>query len=77
MGEFVVGTIKKILTTGNSVNSDAKDNWIKVAKNYVQKELFIELESLEYFSTTDAYMINGKFINDKSYIPEEKIKILK
>ena len=77
MGEFVVGTIKKILTTGNSVNSDAKDNWINVAKNYVQKELFIQLESLEYYSTTDAYKINGEFINDKSYISEEKIRILK
>lgn len=33
--KFVVGTIKKILTTGEDASSDAKDNWIQVAKKEI------------------------------------------
>ena len=40
IAKFVVGTLKKILTSGDSVNSEAKENWITVARDYLQTTEF-------------------------------------
>lgn len=72
--KFVVGTIKKILVTGDSTSSDAKDNWISVAKKYVKNEaIFENLLSLEYLNSTNAYryknhLNNFEYINEKSQL---------
>ena len=79
---FVVGTIKKILSSGDAASSDAKDNWIVVASQYVSEEsLFENLKNLEYHSKQKAYMYDGdnekEYINDKSAVEEKHIKYLK
>lgn len=54
ISKFVVGTLKKILTSGDAASSDAKDNWINVAKQYLEKseqDVLKILLSLEYNST--------------------------
>ncbi|ECJ9747335.1 ATP-binding protein [Listeria monocytogenes] len=80
IARYVVGTIKRILATGESASSDAKDNWISVAKQYVENEsLFENLSSLNYNSKNGAYTyLNGKmqFINDKEQIKQSAIDYL-
>lgn len=76
---FVVGTIKVILTTGDAASSDAKDNWIKTAKKYVSDEaLFDNLSTLAYHSLYKSYYYNnGEYINDKSSLQTSAIEFLK
>ncbi|EAF6699838.1 ATP-binding protein [Listeria monocytogenes] len=80
IARYVVGTIKRILATGESASSDAKDNWISVAKQYVGNEsLFENLSSLNYNSKNGAYTyLNGErqFINDKEQIKQSAIDYL-
>ncbi|EOU3550032.1 ATP-binding protein [Listeria monocytogenes] len=80
IARYVVGTIKRILATGESASSDAKDNWISVAKQYVENEsLFGNLSSLNYNSKNGAYTyLNGEkqFINDKEQIKQSAIDYL-
>ena len=81
IAKFVVGTIKKILTSGDAASSDAKDNWISVANSFINNDsLFNELKGLEYHSQRKAYMYmnNGekKYINDKSDMLPEDIDYL-
>ncbi|EDN8189194.1 DUF87 domain-containing protein [Listeria monocytogenes] len=80
IARYVVGTIKGILATGESASSDAKDNWISVAKQYVENEsLFENLSSLNYNSKNGAYTyLNGEkqFINDKEQIKQSAIDYL-
>ena len=76
IAKFVVGTIKKILTSGDAASSDAKDNWISVANTFIDNtQLFENIQSLEYHSQCKAYMYPGDFkteyINDKSEITIE------
>lgn len=77
-GSFIVGTLKKILTTGDSANSEAKDNWINVAKICVEEGLFSKLEELKYHSRNKAYYLDEQQIysNDKSSLDIEVIKVL-
>lgn len=79
ISKFVVGTIKKILTSGDAANSDAKDNWISVAKTYVSNDnLFDNLESLIYNSQHKSYKYQGdQYINDKSEVSFSAINYLK
>lgn len=81
IAKFVVGTIKKILTSGDAASSDAKDNWIAVANSFVSDEsLFDELKSLEYHSQRKSYMYmrdgQTQYINDKSDIENKDIVYL-
>ncbi|MBZ2058367.1 ATP-binding protein [Streptococcus sanguinis] len=82
IAKFVVGTMKKILTTGDAALSDSKDNWIKVAKSYIAKEywvIFNQLSSLSYHSMTKAYHTEGEnrlYFNDKSDLTEQEEKSL-
>ena len=82
IAKFVVGTLKKILTTGDAALSDSRDNWIKVAMSYVTKEnwgIFIQVSSLTYYSTTKAYYTQGEehiYLNDKSDLTEQEEKKL-
>ena len=76
IAKFVVGTIKKILTSGDAASSDAKDNWISVANSFINNDsLFNELKGLEYHSQHKAYMYMNdgerKYINDKSDMSHE------
>lgn len=81
IARFVVGTIKKILTSGDAASSDAKDNWIAVAKQYVRDEsLFKKLDGLNYHSQNKAYMYKDgetHYINDKSIIDSTALDFLK
>lgn len=85
---FVVGTIKKILTTGEDASSDAKDNWIQVAKKEIlrvfdkddeEQENILNLSNLKCDDHTFFYN-DGKvvmeFINDKSGLWAEALKYL-
>ncbi|MCB4943797.1 ATP-binding protein [Streptococcus mutans] len=81
ISKFVVGTLKKILTSGDAASSDAKDNWINVAKQYLEgseQDILKTLLSLEYYSTSKAYKISGtsSYINDKSEMTKEVINQL-
>ena len=77
-GSFVVGTLKKILTTGDSANSEAMDNWISVSKICVEEGLFSKLEELKYHSWNKSYYLEEEqiYINDKSSLNIEVIKVL-
>lgn len=78
---FVVGTIKKILTTGDAASSEAKNNWIAVANDFIRNEqLFENLKGLEYLSITKAYKFNqngDKYINNKSELGDMEAEYLK
>ncbi|EHW9790970.1 ATP-binding protein [Listeria innocua] len=80
IAQYVVGTIKAILSTGESASSEAKDNWISVAKKYVEEEsLFGNLSSLNYNSQNKSYnYLNGdkQYINDKEPIKQNAIDFL-
>ncbi len=81
IARFVIGTIKKILTSGDAASSDAKDNWIITATQYVEKKnLFENLSSLDYHSQNKAYMYqNGgtQYINEKAAIEVAAVEFLK
>ena len=82
IAKFVVGTLKKILTTGDAALSDSRDNWIKVAKSYISKEnwtIFNQVSSLTYNSTLKSYYTRGEerdYFNDKSDLTEQGEKKL-
>ena len=82
IAKFVVGTLKKILTTGDAALSDSRDNWIKVAKSYISKEnwmIFNQVSSLTYNSTLKSYYTQGEerdYFNDKSDLTEQGEKKL-
>jgi len=82
IAKFVIGTLKKILTTGDAALSDSKDNWIKVAKSYIAKDnwmIFNQVSSLAYFASSKAYYTRGEervYLNDKSDITEQVEKKL-
>lgn len=81
IAKFVTGTIKKILTSGDAASSDAKDNWITVAKMFIDNDrLFDNLNTLIYNSNTKAYIYTvssgDEYINDKSNISQTAINYL-
>lgn len=81
ISKFVVGTLKKILTSGDAASSDAKDNWINVAKQYLEKseqDVLKILLSLEYNEIYKSYKIpkGSLYINNKSEMTEEAINQL-
>ncbi len=77
IAKFVVGTLKKILTTGDAALSDSRDNWIKVAKSYIAKDnwiIFNQVSSLSYYAASKAYFTQGEeriYLNDKSDLTEQ------
>lgn len=83
IAHFVVGTLKRILTTGNSASLDSKDNWISIAEKYIDNDLFDVLKSnLHYNYNTEAYytVVNGTnnyIINPNTPIADFEIKYLK
>lgn len=82
IAKFVIGTLKKILTSGDSVNSEAKENWITVARDYLQTTEFNLLDNLRSlnFHSSDKYYFSGPpanvFINDKSEINDQALAYL-
>ena len=83
ISHFVVGTLKRILTTGNSASLDSKDNWITIAEKYIDNDLFDVLKSnLHYNYNTEAYytVVNGNnnyIINPNTPIADFELKYLK
>lgn len=83
IAKFVVGTLKKILTTGDAALSDSRDNWIKVAKSYIAKDnwiIFNQVSSLSYYASSKAYFTQGEeriYLNDKSDLTEQIEKKLR
>ncbi|MFS9107940.1 ATP-binding protein [Streptococcus infantis] len=82
IAHFVVGTLKRILTTGNSASLDSKDNWISISEKYIDNDLFDVLKSNLYYNyNTESYytVVNGanKYINTNTAIPDSEIKYLK
>lgn len=78
IANFVIGTIKKILTSGDAASSDAKDNWIAVAKKFVNDvDLFNNLVALNYNFNHKSYVYQtNQYINDKSDISRSAIEYL-
>lgn len=80
---FVVGTLKRILTTGNSASLDSKDSWISIAEKYIDNDLFDVLKSNLYYNyNTESYytLVNGTYkyiINPNTPIPDSEINYLK
>lgn len=83
IAHFVVGTLKRILTTGNSASLDSKDNWISISERYIDNDLFDVLKSNLYYNyNTESYytVVNGAnkyIINPNTTIPDSEIKYLK
>lgn len=83
IAHFVVGTLKRILTTGNSASLDSKDNWISIAEKYIDNDLFDVLKSnLHYNYNTEAYytVVNGTnnyIVNPNTPIADFELKYLK
>lgn len=83
IAHFVVGTLKRILTTGNSASLDSKDNWISIAEKYIDNDLFDVLKSnLHYNYNTEAYYTvvsgtNNYIINPNTPIADFEMKYLK
>lgn len=75
-GEFVTGLLKRILTTGGTVNQNSLQEWIQVAQHYYSDiSQYDALEHLEYFSSTQSYRTREHdYINSGaiSNITEEK-----
>ena len=65
-GEFVTGTLKKILTTGNSTNQSSLESWIETSKKYFKGsyEVFSEIDKIQYHSKNQCYFTaKGNFFN--------------
>lgn len=83
IAHFVVGTLKKILTTGNSASLDSKDNWISISEKYIDNDLFDVLRSNLYYNyNTESYYtvvngVNKYIINPNTPIPDSEIMYLK
>ena len=83
IARFVVGTLKKILTTGNSASLDSKDNWTSIAEKYINSDLFTVLKSnLYYNSARESYFTkrNGEacyIINANTPIENYEIHYLR
>ncbi|MGQ2284469.1 ATP-binding protein [Leuconostoc pseudomesenteroides] len=81
IAKFVIGTIKKILRSGDAASPDAKDNWISVAKQYITDDTLLEpLSSLGYISKTDAYtyeLAGSQYINKKEALKDDAIEFLR
>ena len=80
---FVVGALKRILTTGNSASLDSKDSWISIAEKYIDNDLFDVLKSNLYYNhNTESYytLVNGTYkyiINPNTPIADSEINYLK
>ena len=83
IAHFVVGTLKRILTTGNSASLESKDNWISIAEKYIVSDLFDVLKSNLYYNLNqESYftMRDGQrnyIINPNTPIAEDEINYLK
>ena len=83
IARFVVGTLKKILTTGNSASLVSKDNWTSIAEKYINSDLFTVLKSnLYYNSARESYFTkrNGEacyIINANTPIENYEIHYLR
>lgn len=83
IAHFVVGTLKRVLTTGNSASLDSKDNWISVAEKHVDSNLLSVLKSNLYYNYnkesyyTKVNAANKYIINPNTPIADDQINYLK
>ncbi|BDR60956.1 ATP-binding protein [Lactobacillus xylocopicola] len=82
-GNYVTGTLKKILISGNSGNQDSLQDWIDTAKKYyVDNDLYSKLDKLQQHSNGHFYIKNNGrdiYINSGSQgaMEEETLKLIK
>lgn len=76
--KLVVGTYKKILTTGSSARAGAKIDWENIANKYIQDDsLFTELNQLTYYSTNHSYQVDqNTWVNENTVISDDILKRL-
>lgn len=73
-GDYFIGTLKSILTTGNDANSSSLQNWLDVAKKYANNKAM-----LEFLESNLTKLSNGNYqviCLEKGYInvgPKENI----
>lgn len=74
-GKFVVGTLKKILTTGNAANQDSLQDWLDTAKKYIgNDDHFSELDQIQYNSVNQNFFIS--YQNKKIYFNSGAEKVV-
>lgn len=62
-GLFVTGTLKKILTTGGSVNQDSLQDWIQTAKKYHTRiEDYSEVDGIQFHGSQRCYHLQSSSI---------------
>ena len=62
-GLFVTGTLKKILTTGGSVNQDSLQDWIQTAKKYHTRiDDYSEVDGIQFHGSQRCYHIQRSSI---------------
>lgn len=84
-GNFVTGTLKKILTSGNSSLQDSLNNWIETAKKYCDNndDIFSEIDKLQFNSSNNSYYYEreqGKIfynLGSENSIPSYKLEAIK
>lgn len=84
-GNFVTGTLKKILTSGNSSLQDSLNNWIETAKKYCDNndDIFSEIDKLQFNSSNNSYYYEREqvkiFYNlgSENSIPSYKLEAIK
>ena len=84
-GNFVTGTLKKILTSGNSSSQDSLNNWIDTAKKYCDNndDIFSEIDKIQYNSSKSCYYYEstqGKIfynLGSENSIPNSKLETIK
>lgn len=84
-GNFVTGTLKKILTSGNSSLQDSLNNWIEAAKKYCDNndDIFSEIDKLQFNSSNNSYYYEreqGKIfynLGSENSIPSYKLEAIK
>jgi len=65
-GTFVTGTIKKILTTGNSAIQDSLQEWINTAKKFVQnQQVFDNIDKLTHYGNGSYKIVGTKQFTEK------------
>lgn len=78
-GNYVTGTLKRILTSGFSVNQDSLQDWIDTAKKYYKdKEVYSEIDKIEQRNNGSFTILGSDKIwfnsGSKEGITQEKLE---
>ncbi|MQS53134.1 ATP-binding protein [Companilactobacillus mishanensis] len=70
IGKFIVGILTKILTTGNTVNSESLQAWIDCYGKYCDTLTSDELKKLSHNTNTGSFYFQESGASKKEYIGE-------